>query len=266
VSKSKKDVSGLIVLLRDVSELRKLQKLASRNSRMQELGEMAAMVAHEIRNPLGGIKGYASLLERDLAEQPHLKEMASYIIQGTDDLNRLVSRVLYYARPVHVDLRVTDLMALIKEVEEHIRADAALNPLCEIVIQKNSPSAILPLDPHLIKSALFNLIVNAMEAMPGGGRISITAAKTEEQAIVAVSDTGHGIPKQNLEKIFSPFFTTKPHGSGFGLSEVHKNIQLHGGTIAVVSQEKIGTTFTIFLPLYPLRYEEGHEKIMIFDF
>lgn len=259
------EITGLIVLIRDVSEMRKLQLLAARNNRMQELGEMAAMVAHEIRNPLGGIKGFAALLERDLATQPSLKEMASYIVQGTDELNRLVSRVLQYARPVHAELAMTDLMLLIKEVEEHIRADTGLSKNNEIISICNSPSAILPLDPHLIRSALFNLIVNSLQAMPNGGTVTITVAVTEEQVIIAISDTGVGIPKENLEKIFTPFFTTKSSGSGFGLSEVYKNIQVHGGSIAVVSQVGQGSTFTIFLPLHPLKYEEGHEKIMFFN-
>lgn len=263
---SEVDISGLIILIRDVSEVRQLQLLATRQNRMQELGEMAAMVAHEIRNPLGGIKGFAALLERDLADNPPLKEMATYIVHGTDTINQLVTRVLQYARPVRLQLHPTDLVGLIKDLEKHVQADPALQHHCEIVTVFSEESLIVSIDPLLIKSALLNLLVNAAQATPANGKITITAMRNQEQAVIAVTDTGQGIPKENLEKIFSPFFTTKAEGSGFGLAEVHKNVQAHGGSIAVASQPGMGATFTIFLPIYPMQLEEGHENVMIFDY
>lgn len=242
--------------------MRQLQLLAMRHSRMHELGEMAAMVAHEIRNPLGGIKGFASLLERDLADQPALKEMASYIIQGTDSLNRLVTRVLHYARPIQMQLRPTDLIQLITELIEHVSADAILSQSSEIVTALPAGPVTLLIDPSLIKSAVLNLIVNALQAMPDGGKLSIGVTTTEDQALIAIADTGIGIPEENLEKIFSPFFTTKSEGSGFGLSETHKNIQIHGGAIAVASKVGVGTTFTIFLPFGRRGERDGKSPVI----
>lgn len=253
---------GFIILIRDVSQMRQLQLLAMRHNRMHELGEMAAMVAHEIRNPLGGIKGFASLLERDLAGQPALKEMASYIIQGTDSLNRLVTRVLHYARPIQMQLRPTDLVQLIMELIEHVSADAMLSQKSEIVTTLPLEPVMLLIDPSLIKSAMLNLIVNALQAMPDGGKLSIGVTTTEDQALIAIADTGIGIPEENLEKIFSPFFTTKSEGSGFGLSETHKNIQIHGGAIAVASKVKVGTTFTIFLPFGRRGERDGKSPVI----
>lgn len=239
---------GITVLMRDVSQIRQLQLMAMRHNRMHELGEMAAMVAHEIRNPLGGIKGFASLLERDLTDQPNLKEMANYIIQGTNSLDRLVTRVLHYARPIQLQLHPTDILALINELVGHVKADIGLSRKSDIATFFPASSIMLLIDPLFIRAALLNLIVNGLQAMPQGGRLSISVTTTEDQALIAIADMGIGIPEENLEKIFSPFFTTKSEGSGFGLSETHKNIQVHGGAITVASKVGMGTTFTIFLP------------------
>ena len=240
---------GLIILVRDVTEMRRLKLLAERNERLKELGEMAAMVAHEIRNPLGGIKGFASLLRRDLEKQPELQQMASYIIDGTDTLNRLVTNVLNYARPVKTTFTPIDLKKLLEEVRERVIIDEKLGKSAAVTIRSNKTSCIVAVDAQLIQGALLNLIVNAIEAMPNGGTVALTLEQPDHEAIITVSDTGIGIAAEHLHRIFSPFFTTKPHGNGFGLSEVYKVVQAHAGTIEVSSTEGKGTTFTIKLPL-----------------
>lgn len=241
---------GIIVLIRDITDIHHLQIAANRMDRMKELGEMAAQVAHEIRNPLGGIKGFASLLQRDLKDNPALQEMASYIIEGTDNLNRLVSQVLNYARPVQVHPEPTDIIALIKELQQHVLADASVDKdKVSISLDSTLDKMVIPLDPALFKSALLNLIVNSLQAMPNGGKITLGVLEKDNFVIVSVSDTGIGIPPENLEKIFSPFFTTKADGNGFGLAEVHKVIQGHDGSIDVTSETNKGTVFSIKLPL-----------------
>lgn len=240
---------GLIILVRDVTEVRKLKLLAERNERLKELGEMAAMVAHEIRNPLGGIKGFASLLRRDLSSQPELQQMANYIVEGTDTLNRLVTNVLNYARPVQAVFSPTDLRRLLEEIRDRVNIDEVLSRHTQISIKCAERSCIAAIDTQLIQGALLNLIVNAIEAMPQGGTVTLWLATTDEYAVLKVIDTGTGIPDEYISKIFLPFFTTKPHGNGFGLSEVYKVIQAHAGNIEVTSSEGKGTTFTIKLPL-----------------
>ena len=111
------------------------------------------------------------------------------------------------------------------------------------------PSLVIPLDMHLIRAALLNLVVNGMQAMPEGGMLSINLHQEEEMAVIRIIDTGVGIPQENLKKIFTAFFTTKPRGNGFGLLEVYKAVQAHGGTAEVSSSLGEGTTFTIKLPL-----------------
>lgn len=216
---------------------------------MKLLGEMAAQVAHEIRNPLGGINGYASLLKRDLADNPPLQQMAGYIVEGTDNLNRLVSQVLSFARPVQPHMERTDLVALIHEVKQHVLADTHLNIQSVIIdIDTCADKLFLSLDTALFKSALLNLLVNAIQAMPDGGEILISVRENPKHVILSISDTGTGIPEENMSKLYLPFFTTKPEGNGLGLVEVQKVVQAHGGSIDATSTLDKGTTFVIKLP------------------
>lgn len=249
VSKGDPSMQGLIVLLRDITEIRHLQVIANRNDRMKELGEMAASVAHEIRNPLGGIKGFASLLCRDLKDRPELKNMAEYIVEGARTLDRLVTAVLNYSRHQQMHIAPVDVTSLLHTIADLVKADDNLNHNLIVTLETSQKDLTIPLDAQMFKNALLNLIVNATQAMPEGGSITLSATTKEQQAIIAVSDTGVGIAKENLEKIFSPFFTTKTQGNGFGLAEVHKIIQAHNGVIEVESEENRGTTFTMKIPL-----------------
>lgn len=249
-------VQGIIILIRDLTEIRRLQAQANRNDRMKELGEMAAMLAHEIRNPLGGIKGFATLLQRDLANNPKLQQMAGYIVEGTDNLNRLVTNVLNYSRPVKPEFEIIHLGKLASELVAHIEADESLDKRISIHIIDSELPLEISGDQQLLKSALLNVIVNSIQAMPEGGKINVCLQQEKERAVLAVEDTGTGIAPENLEKIFSPFFTTKVQGNGLGLSEVHKVILAHGGSIEVKSKLGAGTTFTLFLPLIKQRQKD----------
>jgi len=244
-------LQGMIVLIRDFTEIHRLQNIANRNDRMKALGEMAAMVAHEVRNPLGGIKGFASLLQRDLEDQPKLKQLATYIIEGTDSLNKLVTNVLKYSRPVQTTIKSTDIVKLVREISQHIQADACLSPNLKIEVQTALESLNVPLDISMFKSALMNLIVNAIQAIPNSGSITLKIETEMDQALVRVIDTGVGIADENMKKLFSPFFTTKATGNGFGLAEVDQVVRAHGGSIEVTSVINKGSTFTIKIPLKP---------------
>lgn len=242
-------IQGVILLFRDLTDMHYLQNLANQNDRMKELGEMAAMLAHEIRNPLGGIKGFAALLLRDLKEQTDLQQMAHFIIEGTNNLNNLVTNILNYSKPFSIHLETRDLIALIHELHLSLTADKSLNNNITIHIKSSLERLTLPFDPHLLKSALLNILMNAMQAMPKGGTITIDIKQNNQMAVLKMSDTGTGISKENLEKIFCPFFTTKSEGTGLGLCEANKVIQAHAGRLEVTSKPNQGTTFTIELPL-----------------
>lgn len=241
-------IQGMIIVIRDRTEINNLRRQANRNDRMKELGEIAASVAHEIRNPLGGIKGFASLLHRDLSHSPQLQQMADHIITGAENLNRLVSDVLNYSRPLQLRREPTDLVRLAEDLKHAFEADYRDHPPISFEIKSKSSHISAPIDRQLMYAALLNLIVNAIQAMPQGGALKIEITEELGQAIITVSDTGIGIPEDNFEKIFSPFFTTKTNGNGFGLAEVHKVIAAHEGTISVTSEVGKWTLFTIKIP------------------
>lgn len=240
-------MQGLVITIRDYTETNRLRRIANRNDRMKELGEMAAMVAHEIRNPLGGIKGFAALLKRDLKEQPLLAKIADQVIEGADQLNKLVTEVLHYTRPVEIHFEAIDPMTILRDIKQHYQAEHPKSSIFFEIIGPNRPMTI-PVDRYKIRAAVLNMVMNACDAMPDGGRLSLSVAEEQGMALITIQDTGIGIPPENLEKIFSPFFTTKTTGNGFGLSEAHKIIQAHEGTIEVKSELNAGSIFTIRLP------------------
>ena len=143
-------IQGLLILLRDITKIRRLQELANHHNRLKELGELAADLAHEIRNPLGGIKGFATLLQQELRDRPDLEQMASYIIQGADGLNQFVSQVLVYARPFQLHLETVDLLHFIEEIRELLQADPAWNSHIHFTIQCPVPTLLMALDPRII--------------------------------------------------------------------------------------------------------------------
>lgn len=240
---------GMILVLRDISEKQKLQLIANRNDRMKELGQMAATVAHEIRNPLGGIRGYASLLYRDLKEEQNLQEMAGYIIEGTKSLEKIVSAILHYSKPIQIQPRTLDLGAFLKQIGKFIKVDPAFPSNVKLGMHIPDSPLLAPFDPEALKSAMLNLIFNAFQAMPHGGELLISLLKMDSLCQISVADTGVGIEADQLNHLFSPFYTTKMGGNGLGLVETQKIIQAHFGEIHVRSQMGKGTTFTITLPL-----------------
>lgn len=248
-------LQGLLILIRDMTQLHRLQEIANRHNRLEALGEMAAMLAHQIRNPLGSIKGFASLLARDLRDQPALHRMATDIEAGADNLNRLVTNVLNYSRPLHVSLVETDLIALVRDLCRHVEADESLDSRIRIEFYSPLITLQIPIDHILMKSALLNIVSNAIQAMPEGGIVSISVEQEASNAILRIKDTGVGIASDQLKRLFQPFFTTKENGNGFGLAEVHRVIQSHAGTIEVESAPAKGTIFTITLPTKPYELE-----------
>ncbi|MBN2479859.1 MAG: PAS domain-containing protein [Parachlamydiales bacterium] len=240
---------GIIIMLKDMTKLKKLEVLANRNDRLNHLGEMAASVAHEIKNPLGVIRGYASLLHNDLKDNKTLQTMTSYILDGTRSLERVVNNVLEYARPVSLTVVSSNITKLIKELIKDISIDPTFSKNVKIDLHLADTDTMLPMDKDLIKSAFLNLIVNAYQAIEEIGTLNISTYKNNDYFIININDTGTGIEEKDLENVFSPFFTTKQYGNGLGLSQTHKIIQAHFGTIEVRSIVNKGTTFCISLPI-----------------
>jgi len=246
---SQTSIQGVLILLHNMTEFRRLQIAANRVDRLKDLGEMAAHVAHEIRNPLGGIRGFASLLQQDLKDKPELEQMAGQIVEATDGLNKVVTQVLNYTRSLQPSYESLDLVPFLDEIIQLVCADKSFNPKIDCQYEVGSKTLLIPGDANLLKSAFLNLLVNALQAMPEGGILKTSLSQRDDKAVIAISDTGVGIAEENLDKIFSPFFTTKEKGNGLGLAEVYKVIQAHSGVIEVVSCVGKGTTFTLKIPI-----------------
>jgi signal transduction histidine kinase len=241
------DEIGALHIIRDVTEVNALQEKNKRIERLSAMGEMAVELAHEIRNPLGSIELFASLLIKELSGDP--KRWAENIRIGTRSLNTIVTNMLHFANPGQSDFFEVDVNAVIEETvkfteplmrQRHVRIETALNA------EKPSISG----DHELLKQMMLNLVFNAMKAMPSKGAITINTRNLERRGSapaleLQVSDTGIGIPTENLSRIFDPFFTTNKNGTGLGLSVVHQIVQRHSGKIWVSSEVNRGTTFTI---------------------
>lgn len=240
---------GLIVRIRDISGRQKMLTIQNRIDRMKDLGEMAASLAHEIRNSLGGIRGFSSLLFRDLVDQPHLQELISRVLEATKGLENLVTAVLVYARPDSVALQTLDLCAHLKQIARILQVDLAFPE--NIVFRSHilNGTLLVPFDAEALKRCLINLLVNGIQAMPQGGELTLSLFKLDAVCQITIADTGVGMDEGQISSLFSPFFTTKKTGTGLGLVEAKKIIQAHGGTIDVRSMRGRGSTFIVTLPL-----------------
>jgi two-component system sensor histidine kinase HydH len=239
---------GTILILRDLGEVRTLQEEIRRKERLAALGNLAAGVAHEIRNPLSSIKAFATYFGGKFPQGSEDRESAGIMIREVDRLNRVISELLEFARPSELRLRPTEMNELIRHSLRLIQQDAKTKKI-EI---RFAPAEGLPevvVDHDRFTQALLNLYLNAIQAMDQGGVLSVSSSAVRNGEIrIQVVDTGGGIQVEDLGKIFDPYFTTKPRGTGLGLPIVHKIVEAHGGEIRVKSAVGKGTAFTILIP------------------
>lgn len=237
---------GYIILFKDLSEVRSLRREVARSQRLASLGSLAAGVAHEIRNPLSSIKGFAVYF-KERQEKEEEQRIAEIMIQEVDRLNRVVSQLVELARPVSVSIKPVSLCTVIENSLKLLERDAADKKI-EIKTIFTPEELKIGIDGDRINQVLLNLYLNAIESMEKGGRLTVELSKDEKGAIIKVSDTGSGIGEKDLPHVFDPYFTTKTTGTGLGLAIVHNIIEAHDGKITVESSPGEGTTFTLFLP------------------
>jgi len=237
---------GYVILFKDLSEVRSLRREVARSQRLASLGSLAAGVAHEIRNPLSSIKGFAVYF-RERQEKEEEKKIAGIMIQEVDRLNRVVSQLVELARPVSVSKKPVSLRTVIENSLKLLERDAPEKKI-EIKTIFKPEDLQIAIDGDRINQVLLNLYLNAIESMEKGGRLSVELLEGEGGAIIKVSDTGSGVGEKYLPHVFDPYFTTKTTGTGLGLAIVHNIIEAHDGKITVDSRPGEGTTFTLFLP------------------
>ena len=213
---------------------------------------MAATVAHEIRNPLGGIAGFAALLERDLDVQDPRRRLVQKITEGVGRLNRIVSSLLTYTRPLKLNVHPVELVTIVEESAAFLEIDLRRGR-DDIVIDRRYPdqSPVCSVDPEQFQQVILNLLQNATQAMPDGGVVEIEVrggSEGEASAVLCVRDHSIGMTEEVKEKLFTPFFTTKEDGTGLGLVTSKKIIDAHGGKIRVESRPGSGTSFFVTIP------------------
>ncbi len=241
-------VLGALCNLRDVTELRRLERQLHSRERLAALGEMAASVAHEIRNPLGTIEGFARLLRRDLSGMPEHLRLAERIVEGAQNLNYVISNLLTYARPMRLQMSDVSVARLFGYCRETL-SDRASRAGAELTIQEPPPGLLVRGDERQLAQVLLNLGINAIEAcIANQGRVSLEAHGGKKAVLLRVRDNGCGMSSETIEKVFDPFFTQKEGGTGLGLSLTKKIVDAHGGEIAIESEPDKGTTMTVTLP------------------
>jgi len=232
----------------------RLQEEAARQERLAALGGMAAVLAHEIRNPLGAIKGLAQFLGEKTAADPTHAEMTQTIAQEATRLERLVNDLLSYARPRPPDRQPTTLPGVLGEVLRLVLPAAeAAGVVCRLDVPEEVPP--IAADPEQLKQLFGNLALNALQAMPKGGRLTLAVRPmdgkggTRRAVEVAVEDAGSGIPEADLSRIFEPFYTTRTKGTGLGLAICKQIVEAHWGTMRVARTGPEGTTILVTLPV-----------------
>jgi two-component system sensor histidine kinase HydH len=239
---------GAVFALRDLTEMAKLREDLSRSKRLAALGELAAGVAHEIRNPLSAIRGLVLYLAKKFPSDSAEAEYAGVVVSEVDRMGRVIGGLLDFARPKAPEFARADLSKIIRHALTLIE-DEARAARVEVDFQMDEGLPPVRVDRDQMTQVLLNLLVNALEAMPEGGRLQVNVHRETDQAEIRVSDTGPGISSENLSRLFDPFHTTKKKGSGLGLAIAQRIVENHGGTIRVDSRAGLGTTFLVRLPL-----------------
>jgi signal transduction histidine kinase len=261
---SPEDDSGWVILIEDITEITRWKAIAERQKRLSSMGEMAARIAHEIRNPLGSMELILSMLMEELEGDGERYGLACRLATGVRTMSQTLSNLLHFAKGAHPRCEWLDLRALVAEGLEFAGPLLREKAIQASALYSDPLTPILG-DRILLRQALLNLVLNAAEELETGGCLSIEVVKEHESAgawkgsqvvKISVRDDGRGIPEEDLDRIFDPFFTTKSRGTGLGLAIVNNIVESHGGVVEVESQAGEGTCFIISLPC---PQEEEHD-------
>lgn len=239
---------GFMFVLKDLTEIRELQIKTQQIEKLAAIGNLAAGIAHEVRNPLSSIKGYATYFGTLFTQDSENRKAADLMAEEVDRANRVISELLEFARPTDLRFKEIQVMDLIDHSIRIVSHEAEAAGIC---ISKKAdpglPSLIVDLDR--LTQVLLNLYINAIQAMQNGGTLLVQAKQRGAELVIDISDTGTGIPREDQPHIFDPYFTTKKNGTGLGLAIAYKIVENHGGALQVKSTLGFGTTVSITLPI-----------------
>jgi two-component system sensor histidine kinase HydH len=242
------EASGKILLLRDVTRIRELEQEVAQSRHLRSLSSLAAGVAHEIRNPLSSIKGFAVYLKERLRSDSEDKKTADIIIEEVERLNRVITQLIEFARPLELKKETTRLSDLVWRTMKLTEAQARENNI-DVIFNVTGDESPVDVDSDKIRQVFLNIFLNAMAAMKTGGKLEITLTREGENVRMVIADNGSGIREKDLPRIYDPYFTSKPAGTGLGLAVVQKIMEAHGGKIKVESVAGKGTAVSLFFPL-----------------
>ncbi|GAB4223263.1 MAG: hypothetical protein Kow0062_23010 [Acidobacteriota bacterium] len=239
---------AVVLLVSDVTETLALEERAHRRSRLENLGRAVAEIAHQIRNPLGGIELFASMLIDDLADRPREREIAEQILVTVRSLSGTVTHLLGTVRGGRTVLRASDLVALVEEVVASVRPIAEARTVRLEVAAPAGP-VTAPVDGEALRQAVLNLVANALDVSPPEAVVRVTVGRAGETAVITVDDAGPGVPERDRPRIFEPFWSTRPDGTGLGLAVVERVALAHGGSVRVGRSPLGGARFELAVPM-----------------
>ena len=239
---------GTLVTLRDVESIERIGNQLQVSERLAALGRVTAGVAHEVKNPLNSMRLWLEVLKANMPTDPEPQQAVKMLDSEIDRLDRAVKTFLNFTKPVEMKLEETDIRPVLQDVIDAARP-SIMRAGADLRVDLPSEFPSLLIDQQLIHQAVLNLLLNASEFTPRGGRITLALRRSGESAIISVADSGKGISPEDQKKIFQLFFTTRPGGSGIGLANTFRFVQLHNGQIEFESEVGRGTTFRVELPL-----------------
>jgi PAS domain S-box-containing protein len=237
-----------IAIRADITGRKAAEERLAQQAALARVGQMAAVVAHEVRNPLAGIKGAIQvLISRRVPADTELPVMRD-IVARIDSLSELINDLMVFARPRPLRLTVVEIHSILADAITMVRRDPAAHGV-EIVVEGDDVSVTA--DGEMVRATMLNLLLNAAQAMAGNGRIVVSTRRTDGSALVQVRDNGPGIPAEIRDQVFEPFFTTKARGGGLGLPIARRTAELHGGSLTLECPPSGGTVVSMSLPVRP---------------
>ncbi len=243
----KGEANGRVLILQDMRDIREIEQQLELSRRLASLGRMAAGIAHEIRNPLGTLRGFAQYFANKMAKEDEGKQYAELMVSEVDRLNESVSTLLQFARAPEPQCVQVNGAQLLNKVQILLEADCKAAGV-ELLIKCDNEHTLVA-DPDLLLQVLLNIIKNSIQCSVAGGKIEITLSREDTNSVFAIEDNGHGMREEVQKQIFDPFFSTRKEGTGLGLAICHQIVEQHQGSMEVVSHEGEGTLMKVILPV-----------------